>query len=256
MFGLFERQGLTRQERSTALCDALAERSDPLYSHLSLAERETLASLAVRFVDSRSIVGAGGLEVDDTMREQVALDACLPIVHLGLDAYDRARTVILYPSGFVVDESWTDEIGIVHEGPQTFSGSATDLGPVVLAWDDLTHPAPDQNVVIHEFAHVLDALNGDTNGFPPVLDRDTRQAWPRVFAAAYDDLQRRLEAADDAPLPMDPYAAENPAECFAVAFETFFVNPWRLAEGYPDVFRLLADYTGQDPRRSVGSFAA
>jgi Mlc titration factor MtfA (ptsG expression regulator) len=46
---------------------------------------------------------------------------------------------------------------------------------------------------------------------------------------------------------IDPYAAENPAEFFAVLSEVFFEAPKVLLQQYPEVYRQLADFYRQDP---------
>jgi Mlc titration factor MtfA (ptsG expression regulator) len=46
---------------------------------------------------------------------------------------------------------------------------------------------------------------------------------------------------------MDPYAATDPAEFFAVASESFFVTPATLAAAYPGIYRLLSLYYRQNP---------
>jgi Mlc titration factor MtfA (ptsG expression regulator) len=128
------------------------------------------------------------------------------------------------------------------------------------------------NVVIHEFAHKIDMVRGDANGYPPFLAAYHQglapERWQRGFTAAYADFRDRVDAlerslppdfdpddeADAAyydelaqALPLDPYAAHNPAEFFAVASEAFFVQPGPLAADYPEIYRLLAQYYRQDP---------
>jgi len=46
---------------------------------------------------------------------------------------------------------------------------------------------------------------------------------------------------------IDPYAAESPAEFFAVLSEIFFVEPTLLQAEYPAAYRLFAQFYRQDP---------
>ena len=208
-------------------------------------ERVRLGALARAFVERVRFEAAGGAAIDDAMRARVALEACLPVLELGLDWYRNVRTVLLYPAGFRVDQRWTDEAGVEHEREAELSGEAWEAGPVILAWDDVESPASGTNVVVHEFAHVLDALNGRSNGFPPVGGAEAAARWSAAFAAAYADHVARVEGGDEAFL--DDYAAEDEAEFFAVATETFFTWPENVAEGYPDVYREMAAFFRQDP---------
>ena len=51
----------------------------------------------------------------------------------------------------------------------------------------------------------------------------------------------------DAETAIDPYAAENPAEFFAVTSEYFFSAPDLLHEAYPQVYAQLQLFYRQDP---------
>jgi len=79
------------------------------------------------------------------------------------------------------------------------------------------------NVVIHEFAHKLDMLNGAMNGFPPLHRGMSSERWAQSFTAAYADFCAKAER--DMETALDPYGAESPAEFFAVTSEAFFERP-------------------------------
>ena len=100
------------------------------------------------------------------------------------------------------------------------------------------------NVVIHEMAHKLDMLDGDANGRPPLHRGMDAVAWSRDFGAAFEDLNRRIEAGETPPI--DDYAAEEPGEFFAVASECFFETPGALAAAYPAVYSHLRGFYRQD----------
>jgi Mlc titration factor MtfA (ptsG expression regulator) len=103
------------------------------------------------------------------------------------------------------------------------------------------------NLVIHELTHKLDMLNGDANGLPP-LHRNMRiDTWAAVMQSAYDSLNATLDADPHAHTAIDPYAAENPAEFFAVTSEYFFSAPDVLHETFPEVYQQLAAFYRQDP---------
>jgi len=212
---------------------------------LDADERARLLTTAAGFVEAVRFDAAGGLELDDAMRARIALEACLPILELGLDWYRNVRSVLVYPAGFLVDQKWTDEAGVEHAREAELSGEAWEAGPIILAWDDVASPESGTNVVVHEFAHVLDATNGRTNGFPPVGGGDVARRWSDVFTAAYADHVARVERGDEAFL--DDYGAEDEVEFFAVATETFFTWPENVAEGYPDVHAAMVAFFRQDP---------
>ena len=210
-------------------------------------DQSRLRDLAAAFLDEKSIHGAGGLELDDTMRLLIAAQACLLVLNLDLDWYDDWVEVIVYPDEFIVDHEYTDGDGIVHRVREPRSGEAWDRGPVVLSWTDAeaADGGDGYNVVIHEFAHKLDLRNGDADGFPPLHAGMERKAWNAAFSAAYADFERRIEALEDTLI--DGYAAEDPGEFFAVLSEVFFERPDALQQDYPDAYRQLALFYRQDP---------
>jgi len=93
-----------------------------------------------------------------------------------------------------------------------------------LSWDDVERDVQGKqsgrNVVIHEIAHKLDMLNGSANGFPPLHYGMEITRWTASLSTAYQSLVRRVEHHHRACI--NPYAATNPAEFFAVISEYFF----------------------------------
>ena len=219
----------------------------PFTRSLSAEERARLRDLVVLFLHEKSIVGAGGLAVRDEMRMCIAAQACMLILNLDLDYYRGWVEVIVYPGEFVADYDYVDEHGVSHHVEQPMSGESWLAGPVILSWEDaqLRGGETGYNVVIHEFAHKLDMLNGDANGFPPLHSGMDRGSWSGAFNAAYEDFRRRVDRGE--PSGVDPYAAENPAEFFAVLSEAFFETPGAVRSEYGEVYRQLASFYRQDP---------
>ncbi|MEX0730284.1 MAG: M90 family metallopeptidase [Aquisalimonadaceae bacterium] len=220
----------------------------PVMYGLSPTQAERLRVLAVLFLHERQIVPAAGLEMNQTMKLQLAAQACLPILELGLDWYRKCSTIVLYPGDFVARHRYQDALGLEHDEVSAMVGEAWDQGPVVLSWNDIAGSGERDgyNVVIHEFAHKLDMLNGDANGHPP-LHKDMRlERWTRAFSRAYDDFCDRAETGRDQSV-IDPYAAESPGEFFSVVSEVFFELPHALRALYPDVYAQLAAFYRQSP---------
>ncbi len=248
----------------------------PWLGHLDAAGLARLRELSAGFLAAKTITGAAGFEVDDRVRVAIAAQACLPILKLGLAAYDDFVEIVVYPDRFLVPRTQVDEAGVVHESTDELAGEAMERGPVVLSWPDADPnggadanggAAPASrgwNVVIHEFAHKLDMLDGEPDGVPPLPAR-RRAAWTREIEGAWESFCGMLDRLEEsiprhvdpespqgeawyAGLPLDPYAATDVGEFFAVAAEAFFVDPEPLADVFPDLYRMLAEYFGQDPR--------
>ena len=219
----------------------------PVLQGLTADELERLHDLATLFLMEKTLDPAGGLQLTPEMGPLIAAQACLPILNLDLDDYQDWRGIILYPASFLARHHYTDATGLVHNVHRPLIGEAWSRGPVVLSWEDVqaARTQAEPNVVIHEMAHKLDLLNGAANGLPPLHRGMAIAEWSRAFNAAYEDLRRAV--AQGAATTLDPYAAEEPGEFFAVVSEVFFADPARLIAAYPALYPQLRDFYRQDP---------
>ncbi|MDR2452360.1 MAG: zinc-dependent peptidase, partial [Candidatus Accumulibacter sp.] len=150
-----------------------------------------------------------------------------------------------------------DEFGVVHEYRDIASGEAWEGGPLLVSWRDAQMSGDGYNVIIHEFVHKLDMMNGEADGIPPLPAGISRREWKDGFFAAFDDFclrvneaEARCEGQDESfgeTLAIDPYASENPGEFFAVTSEIFFETPEILKDEYPALYGLLSRFYRQDP---------
>ena len=99
-------------------------------------------------------------------------------------------------------------------------------------------------LVIHEFAHKIDMLDGEVDGIPPLAGA-VRAAFGREVHAAYEDFCRRVDEGEETAI--DPYAAELIDEFFAVTCEVFFAEPELLRHEYPSYFSQLQSYFRVNP---------
>ena len=221
----------------------------PVLHRLSHPELHRLREQASLFLYEKTLNGARGFVVTDEIRNQVAAQAGLLILNLDLDYYSGWREVIIYADSFIVQHDEVDEIGLVHQNRRTLGGESWSRGPVIISWADASPAAARHhqggNVILHEFAHKLDMLNGGANGMPPLHREMDRERWTRSFTQAYERLSMQLE--DLQHTDIDPYAATSPAEFFAVMTEYFFEAPKTLQETFPDVYAELRDFYRQDP---------
>lgn len=236
--------------RQSGLDDALWDdtvRHFPFAWTLEPDDQRKLRDLVTLFLHEKSFSSTHGIVLTPSMQVWIAVQACILVLHLGLDYYRGWSGVILYPEQFVPRHQHVDETGVVHETDDPYMGEAWLGGPVVLSWADIqTSEYPDGvNVVIHEFAHKLDMLNGDANGFPPLHPGMSRDAWSAALSAAYEDFCARVDGGEDPPI--DPYASESPGEFFAVLSEAFFETPDIVQDEYPAVYEQLARFYRQDP---------
>jgi Mlc titration factor MtfA (ptsG expression regulator) len=219
----------------------------PLLAQLTDKEKQQLLRLSILFLHYKSLESARGLKLTIEMKLLIALQACLPILHLGIDWYRGWVSVIVYPAQFIPERQFVDEYGVEHRSKSVLSGESWHRGPVVLSWEDTEQSGiiDGSNLVIHEFAHKLDVLNGKTNGFPPLHRGMDVTQWVSALSDAYEDFQQRLNTWND--VPIDSYAASSPAEFFAVFSEVFFERPDILSHYYPRVYEQFKQFYRQDP---------
>jgi Mlc titration factor MtfA (ptsG expression regulator) len=223
----------------------------PCAKLLSAAELEKLEALVRIFNSEKSFEGAAGLELTDEMRVVIAARACLLLlarIELHSPLYPDLQSIVVYPSTYKVRaERREGYVTIEHE--QARLGESWSRGVVVLSWDAVSagsaSPNDGHDVVLHEFAHQLDAEDGAMDGTPELDDLERYSVWSRVagdeYAALLDDLEHHRKTSIDA------YGATNAPEFFAVVVEQFFEKPLQLARKHPELYAELARFFRFDP---------
>src|ERR1019366_5876016 len=248
MFRLFRTWRRKRALRRFVLDEALWQhvtRSLPFLHGLTAADRQRLKDCAVLFLDEKEMHGARGFVLTEAVRLSIAVQACLPILNLGLDAYQGWVGIVIYPGEFKVRREEMGASGVVHEYDDELSGEAYAGGPGILSWQDVELGAAGYNVVIHKFAHKLHMSRGDMDDFPPPHVHMDRERWLAAWDAAYDEFCAEVDRGINTLI--DPYASEQPAEFFAVLSEAFFTLPQAVRSIYPELYAQLALFYRQDP---------
>lgn len=236
--------------------EPLLLRALPIYPGLKSPQQEQLKHLIKQFIADKQIIGCGGQRIDDEIRVTIAANACLLLLNRHTGCYPQLRSVLVYPSTFVVSREQRDDAGIVSTHENILSGESWSDGKIVLAWDDVRRGVANfrdgRNVVLHEFAHELDHEDGASNGAPVLQTRGAYRNWARVFAAEFSGLQEQVWNGQGSLL--DEYGATNPAEFFAVATETFFERPREMQEHHQELYQELVNYYQVDPVQWTAAF--
>ena len=221
----------------------------PVLRYLSSTEKARLRSLTTLFLYKKTFSGANNLLITDAMRITVASQACLQILNLGIDAFNGWVEIIVYPAAFNINRDVAGADGLIHNENTSLSGESWDRGPLILSWHDVERESyglyPGRNIVIHEFAHKLDMLNGRANGMPPLHPNMPIETWTSTLSQAYELLQQNIDNFDHSYI--NPYAGTNPGEFFAVISEYFFTAPEILLQYCPEVYEQLKQYYRQNP---------
>ncbi|MGP1345414.1 MAG: zinc-dependent peptidase [Phycisphaerales bacterium] len=238
--------------RNTPLPEAwwtIIERRVPAVRWLTPDDRAELAGHIQILLHEKRFEGCAGLEITDEIRVTIAAQAALLLLHRDTDYYPTLSTILVYPSAYIAQNKRLNPDGSITEGPQGRLGESWFRGAIVLSWSDVLQGAADErdghNVVLHEFAHQLDAQWGGMNGAPILPGGASYADWAAVLGHEYQSLINNLHAGNHTLLR--PYAATNPAEFFAVATEFFFERPHAMRASHPALYQQLAGFYRQDP---------
>lgn len=220
----------------------LAQHID-FYRNLNDTDKLYFEDKIEQFLDAVHIEGVG-LEVTDTDRLMIASSAVIPIFAFKDWSYRNVTNVLLYPDTF--DEEYqyeeSDERRIMG-----MVGSGYMNGQMILSRKALQKGFSGQsgasNTGIHEFVHLLDKTDGATDGVPEnLLPHEYIKPWVRMM---HQEIHKIEEGHSD----IDPYAATNEAEFFAVVSEYFFEKPDKFQAKHPQLYDMLSKAFGQDPAR-------
>jgi Mlc titration factor MtfA (ptsG expression regulator) len=226
----------------------IVDKNVPMALHLPEEDRRELERLIVAFIDDKEFEGAAGFEITDEVKVTIAAQACFLLLHRDTEIYPDLDTILVYPSTFVAKTKSRDGM-VVIEGESARLGESWERGLVVLAWDAVRSGTMNvhdgHNVVLHEFAHQLDAEDGSMDGAPELGAKARYVTWAKVLGAEYTDLVDKVDSGRGASI--DSYAATNPPEFFAVVTEMFFEKPAQLLAKHPELYERLKDFYQQDP---------
>lgn len=214
-----------------------------LWDKLPEELRIKIEGLSLVFLDEKVFEACGKLpEITEEMRFVVAAQACLLWNNQRGTPYPTLRAILMYPDAYRVKDAYGME--------SVRLGESWSRGTVVLAWNSVQgggrNDEDGHNLVIHEFAHQLDTVNGAADGFPELPDNADFENWPQVFGREFKELCDDTKSGRKT--VMDDYGTTNEAEFFAVAAETFFEKSRKMEEDHPQLYRLLQDFFSMNPK--------
>lgn len=222
----------------------------PFLRRRSAADEAELRRLSSHFLDRKEFSTLGGLRLTDAMAVSIAAQAVLPVLRLGLDLYDGFVGIVVSPDEVLAPREVHDDDGVVHEVETPLHGESVPGGPLMLSWRhvrsrEMAGGDSAYNVVIHEFAHVIDLGNGEHDGVPALPAEIGAAEWRDTIEAEYAAFCALVDAGEATVI--DPYGTEALAEFFGVACEAFFVQPERTKGEHPALYAMFARYFRQDP---------
>lgn len=218
---------------------------------LSAAERDRLGEVADHVLRTKRWEAARGQELTDEVRTVVAGHAALLVLGLDESALDGVGTIVVRNRAMRRTAPMAGPAkGVLMDAPGAVDGEAHHAdGPIMLVWPsarrEARNPRMGRDVVLHEFSHKLDMLDGTIDGTPPMADAALRARWVEVCTAEYQAVR------DGTSRALRSYAGTNPGEFFAVATEAFFTVPVALQGAAPALYEVLGGFYRQDPAARV-----
>lgn len=223
----------------------------PHYQKLSAADQAKLQRTILSFIHFKEFIGIG-LEVSDEMKVVIAFYACLLLIHINTDnCYDNLKTIIIYPHSVMMRQ--VKSYGGIYAKEQFMIQGQSANDTVVITWHEAkqeSYHMRHNNVIIHEFAHEIDFMDGEIDGVPPI-EHSKYDGWVNVLYKEFNALGRvALKNRDWGKYKLlGAYAATNEAEFFAVVTERFFESPVSLKHHFPELYGEFEDFYGIDTAR-------
>ena len=161
----------------------------PFLGQRNAADLADLRRMCSLFLATKEFHGVAGFEISDEVALAVAAQACLPVLRLGLHWYDGFIGIVMHADEVLAQREQIDEDGITHNFEERLAGEAMSGGPLMLTWTSIDADADPAaastdsifNLVIHEFAHVIDMRDGQADGMPPLPTRGSQEHWLSVI---------------------------------------------------------------------------
>lgn len=183
-------------------------------------------------------------EIDDRIKLMVAASAIIPMFAFPEFNYPNLREVLIYPNSFnekfQTDANQGREENIIGMVGNRFMNGTMILSKPDLeqAYDGVVHK---NNVGIHEFIHLIDKVDGATDGIPEFL---LNHAYVAPWLHLIKEEMLRIEKGHS---DISPYALTNNAEFLAVVSEYFFDNPEKFKTRHSDLYQYLTGIFHQNP---------
>ncbi|MES2850650.1 MAG: zinc-dependent peptidase [Bacteroidota bacterium] len=218
----------------------LLEQNVAFYRALSDEQKKKFGGRMAAFLSSVTIEGIR-TTIDDIDKVFIAASAVIPMFGFTAWQYHNLNSVLLYPEhfneAFDLDGEERRVMGMVGDGAMN---NTMILSQPALR-EGFKNETDKNNTAIHEFVHLLDKMDGDTDGIPQVLlDKQYTIPW-------INQMHKEIDAIIKNRSDINPYGASSKTEFFAVASEYFFERPSLFKERHPELYKLMEEIFDQTP---------
>lgn len=210
------------------------------YRALNEEQKKKFEGRMAAFLSTITIEGIR-TEVEDIDKVLIAASAVIPMFGFNTWQYTNLTNVLLYPEhfneSFDMDDAERPVMGMVGTGAMNHK---MILSQPALR-EGFKNETDKNNTAIHEFVHLLDKMDGETDGIPEVLlEKQYTIPWINLMHKEIDAILKNRS-------DINPYGATSKTEFFAVAAEYFFERPVLFKERHPELFKLMEEIFDQTP---------
>lgn len=216
----------------------------PHYNKLSIVDKIKLQRSIVYFIHTKKFIGVG-IPVTDEMKALIAFYACLLLLHKQTkNCYDNLKSIIIYPYSVILKQLHSN--GGIYTKEQLIIEGQSANDTVVITWHEAkreSYHMRHNNLIIHEFAHEIDFMDGEIDGIPPI-EHSKYDSWVKVLYKEFNALNTKVLKNRNwgKYTLLGTYAASNEAEFFAVVTERFFESPVSLKQHFPELYHEFEDF--------------
>lgn len=212
------------------------------YSLLPSKKQQAFQKRMMQFLSEVYIDGVQ-LELQELDKVLVAASAVIPVFGFNEWHYTNLSGILLYPDYFNEDLEFNPKVKSRNIAGMVGNGRFEKQ--MILSKKALYHgfanSTDKSNTAIHEFVHLIDKLDGFTDGIPErLLKHQYTIPWLKL-------IHREMEAINDNHSDIRKYGGTNQAEFFAVASEYFFERPDLFKKKHPVLYKMLVECFNQQP---------
>ena len=216
------------------------------YSKLSATEKKRFQQRMMLFLSEVYIEGVN-VELEDLDKVLIAASAVIPVFGFKEWHYNNLSGIIIYPDNF------NDELAFESNGKSRVIAGLVGSGrfekQMILSRKALRHGFENDtdkgNTSVHEFVHLIDKMDGETDGVPErLLQRQYITPWLKL-------MHEEMEAINDNKSDIRKYGGTSEIEFLTVASEYFFERPKLFKKEHPELYEMLANCFQQNPANRI-----
>ena len=205
------------------------------YKNLTPENQVIFRKRIMLFLSEINIDGVN-TEIEELDKILIASSGVIPVFGFSNWSYNNLSGIIVYPDSFNKDLQFSNKdknkriLGMVGTG-RFEKQMILSKKAIRLAFSNKTDK---HNTPVHEFVHLLDKMDGQTDGIPEYfLGKEYIAPWLEL-------MHKEMEAINKDKSDIRKYGGTSKIEFFAVASEYFFERPKLFKLKHPELYDMLS----------------